>query len=131
MNVSIDQLAGGGLTERINRELAKVAENVLDPNTKPDAVRSVTITLSIKPDEARQIGKADFTVKSSLAPAKGLPSAFVFDYDHEGKAVMKELQTGRDRNQMMVADNGEVVDGTGTPAGAAADKKVVNISPYR
>ena len=126
MEISIDQLAGGGLTERINRELAKVAENVLDPNTKADAVRTLTITLKIKPDENRQVGTAEFAVKSSLVPAKGLPSAFVFDFDNEGKAVMKELNLSKDRNQSALADNGEVVDGTGAPL-----RVVGGNGPYR
>ncbi|KEQ25552.1 hypothetical protein [Paenibacillus tyrfis] len=126
MSISIDQLAGGGASERIQRELNKIAENVLDPNTKPDAVRKLTIEVSIKPNEARQLGDAEITVKSSLAPAKGLPSAFVFDYDGKGNAVMKELKMGKDRDQTAFADNGEIVDGTGTPV-----KNVVNLTPFR
>jgi hypothetical protein len=125
--ISIDNLAGGGASERIQRELNKIAENVLDPNTKPDAARKLTIEITIKPNEARQLGDAEIVVKSSLAPAKGLPSAFVFDYDHEGNAVMKELNMSRDRNQLAIADNGAIVDGTGAPA----NKKVVNMTPYK
>lgn len=127
MQIDLNSLAGGGLSERINRELAKVAENVMDPNTKADAVRTLTITLKIKPDEARQIGTAEFVVKTSLVPPKGLPSAFVFDYDKDGKAVLKELKTGRDNNQLAINDSGAVVDGTGK----SVDKKVVNMSPYK
>ncbi|MFH5187145.1 hypothetical protein ACHHV8_33685 [Paenibacillus sp. TAB 01] len=126
MSISIDQLAGGGASERIQRELNKIAENVLDPNTKPDAVRKLTIEISIKPNDARQLGDAEINVKSSLAPAKGLPSAFVFDYDNEGNAVMQELRMSKDRNQTAVDDNGDIVDGTGAPLG-----KVVNMSPFR
>ncbi|CAH1190362.1 hypothetical protein PAECIP111893_00294 [Paenibacillus plantiphilus] len=128
MGISIDQLAGGGASERIQRELNKIAENVLDPNTKPDATRKLTIEISIKPNEARQLGDAEITVKSSLAPAKGLPSHFVFDWDKDGNAVMQELKMGRDLDQMAMADNGAVVDGTGAPVD---NKKVVNMSPYR
>ncbi|MGF6356138.1 hypothetical protein ABIE27_004053 [Paenibacillus sp. 4624] len=114
MKVDINNLAGGAMAERINRELAKVAENVMDPNTKAEAVRTVTITLKIKPNEARQMGQTDIEVKSSLAPAKGVPTQFVFDFDKEGKAVMKELNLSNDKNQMAMNDAGDVVDGTGT-----------------
>lgn len=123
MEINLNELAGGGLSDRINRELQKVAENVLDPNTKADAVRTLTITLKIKPNENRQVGTAEFVVKSALVPPKGLPSMFVFDYDSEGKAVLAELKTGNDPNQTAMNDSGEVVDGTG--------KKVVNFGPYR
>lgn len=122
MNVDIAKLAGGAMQERINRELKKVAENILDPNTKADAVRTVTISIKIKPNEARQMASSDIEVKSSLAPAKGVPTAFIFDYDKEGKAVMKELSTGQDRDQLAMNDAGEIVDGVGETPSA----KVVN-----
>lgn len=127
MPISIDQLAGGGASERIERELSKIAENVLDPNTKPDATRKLTIEITIKPNEARQLGDAEIVVKSSLAPAKGLPSAFVFDFDRDGKAVMQELKMSREKDQMALADDGSVVDGTGS----APERKVANMSMYR
>ncbi|MDP4095448.1 replication terminator protein [Paenibacillus sp. P96] len=118
MNVDINNLAGGAMAERINRELKKVAENVMDPNTKADAVRTVTVQIKIKPNDARQIGNTEIEVKSSLAPAKGVPTQFVFDFDKEGKAVMKELNLSNDRNQMAMNDAGDVVDGTGTSPSA-------------
>lgn len=123
MEINLNELAGGGLSDRINRELQKVAENVLDPNTKADAVRTLTITLKIKPNENRQVGTAEFVVKSALVPPKGLPSMFVFDYDSEGKAVLAELTTGSDKNQLAVNDQGKVVDGTGSEV---QEKKVIN-----
>jgi hypothetical protein len=121
--ISIDKLAGGGASERIQREINKIAENVLDPNTKADATRTLTISLTIKPNKQRQVGEAELVVKSSLAPAAGLPTSFVFDFDSEGNAVMEELKTGRDPNQTAISDSGEVVDGVGN---AVQEKKVIN-----
>ncbi|RXZ84615.1 hypothetical protein EBB07_00945 [Paenibacillaceae bacterium] len=123
MPISIDSLAGGGASERIEREMKKIAENVLDPNTNATATRKLVIEITIKPNEGRQMGNADISVKSSLAPAKGLPSAFVFDYDREGKAVVKEFApAGADPNQLQHNSDGDVTDGVGTPV----NKKVVN-----
>lgn len=113
MHVDINNLAGGAMAERINRELQKVAENVMDPNTKAEATRTVTISIKIKPNESRQIGTTDIDVKSSLAPAKGVPTQFIFDYDTEGNAVVKELNLSNDKNQLALNNSGEVVDGTG------------------
>lgn len=112
--ISIDSLAGGALAEKLNIELRKLAENVMDPNTKATAVRTVTATITIKPDEQRQVGSSEIVVKSSLVPAKGIPSTFVFDFDSEGKAVIKELQS-RDRNQLIMNNDGHVADATGEP----------------
>jgi len=120
--ISLDSLAGGGLSERINRELAKVAENILDPNTKADAVRTLTVKIKIKPNKQRQAGDVELVVDSSLVPADGLPSMFVFDYDNEGNAVMKEMQTGTDPNQLQYTPEKGITDGVGEPV----NKKVVN-----
>jgi len=114
--MSIDGLAGGAAAEKLNIELRKLAENVLDPNTKADAVRTITMTIKIKPNEQRQVGDSEISVKSSLAPSKGIPSTFVFDFDKEGKAAIKELVT-RDPNQTIMNDSGQHVDATGEPIG--------------
>lgn len=121
MQVNINSLGGGGFAERINRELQNVAENVMDPNTKATATRSITCTITIKPDETRQIGATEISVKSSLAPAKGIPTSFLFDFDKDGKVVAKELAS-RDPNQLQIDNDGDVATGTG--------KKVVN-GPFR
>lgn len=112
--IDINSIGGGALAEKVNIELRKLAENVLDPNTKAEAVRTLTIQIKIKPNETRQIGTSEIIVKSSLVPSKGIPTMFVFDYDREGKAVTKELQN-HDRNQLQVNNDGEVTDGTGAP----------------
>lgn len=119
--ISVDGLAGGAVAEKLNIELRKLAENVLDPNTKADAVRTVTVTIKIKPNEQRQVGTSEINVKSSLAPSKGIPSMFVFDFDKEGKAVVKELQT-HDPNQLIMNNAGQVADATGE----AVNNKVVH-----
>lgn len=125
MNISIDELGGGGLLELINREFQKLSENVLDPNTNATAARSINIAIKVVPDESRQMAKTDYSVKSTLAPVKGLQGNFVFDFGADGKATLRELNLSKDRNQSALADNGDVVDGSGAPL------RVVGGSPYR
>ncbi|NQX67955.1 replication terminator protein [Paenibacillus alba] len=115
--IDINTLSGGAVAERINRELQRVAENILDPNTNAAVARTVTVTIKIKPDESRQIGVTDIQIKSGLAPTRGIPAQFIFDYGKDGKAVMAELRSS-ERNQFMVDDDGDVADDRG--------KKVVN-----
>lgn len=112
MQVDINELSGGALSEKVNIELRKLAENVLDPNTKADAVRTLTIQIKVKPNENRQVGAAEIQVKSQLVPSKGIPTSFVFDFDREGKPVMAELITGN-RNQLIIDNDGDVADDTG------------------
>jgi len=110
--VDINKIAGGALAEKLQRELQRVAENVLDPNTKAESVRKVTITISIKPNETRQIGSSNIEVKSNLVATKGIPTSFLFDYSKDGKAVVKEMIMN-DPNQTIINNDGEVADSTG------------------
>jgi hypothetical protein len=110
--IDMNTLGGGALLEKIEIEMRKLADNVLDPNTKPDATRTLKIEIKIKPNESRQIGLSEINVKASLAPSKGIPTSFIFDYDSDGVGVMKELQN-HDRNQLRMNNDAEVTDGTG------------------
>lgn len=42
------------ILERINYEMARVMDNILDANTKPTAKRKLTVTLTFTPDDERQ-----------------------------------------------------------------------------
>jgi hypothetical protein len=114
MDLNINELSGGALSEKVNIELRKLAANILDPNTEAKAKRTMTIKITIAPNEKRQVGDVDISVVSSPAPAKSIPTSFIFDYDKDGSAVVKELVTdARDLNQTAFNNAGEVMDGTG------------------
>lgn len=65
---SILQMARGAFMERVDTEMAKVIDNILDPNTKPTQKRKLTLTIEFSPDDDRQNIGVGFTVKSALAP---------------------------------------------------------------
>lgn len=48
---SILQMARGAFQERVDLEMAKVIENILDPNTKPTQKRKLTMTIEFVPDD--------------------------------------------------------------------------------
>lgn len=54
-------------TERADYEMAKVVENILDPNTSATAARKITITLTLKSDDTRQNIAVSCVAKSTLA----------------------------------------------------------------
>ena len=98
--VSLETLGQGAAVELFADELKKVLANVLDPNTKASAKRSVTLTLEIKPDEDRSFAHTSLEVKSKLAPTKpvGVP---IYIGQHAGEAVATE----RDSRQLTFDDN--------------------------
>ncbi|WZL82658.1 hypothetical protein QBE53_05980 [Vallitaleaceae bacterium 9-2] len=71
-NITLETLAGGALAEQFDEEMKKVLENINDPNTDPNAKRSITIKVTLKPDDARNMANIDASCKSSLAPYKSI-----------------------------------------------------------
>lgn len=68
--VNILELAKGAIQEQINCEMGKVMANIVDPNTDAKTARKLTITLTMKPDENREIINFSAQIKAVLAPIK-------------------------------------------------------------
>jgi hypothetical protein len=78
IEITLANLAGGGLMECATLELRKICENVSDPNVKADAKRKLVITVMIEPDETRQMAKVTYEVKSSIpGPDAGKTMAYI------------------------------------------------------
>jgi hypothetical protein len=65
---SILQMAKGAIEERVDVEMAKLVDNIMDENTKATTARKLTLTVEIKPDDERKILQVSATAKSTLAP---------------------------------------------------------------
>lgn len=48
---SIMSMARGAFEERVDYEMDKVIQNILDPNTKATAKRKITLTIELTPDD--------------------------------------------------------------------------------
>ncbi len=84
--VSLETLGQGALVEMFDRELRKVLEDIDDPNTKAEKIRTITIEVKIKPTESREAAAVQFNVHSKVA---GLtPRGTVIHLaEHGGKLV--------------------------------------------
>lgn len=51
---SIMSMARGAFEERVDYEMDKVIQNILDPNTKATAKRKITLTIELTPDDERR-----------------------------------------------------------------------------
>jgi len=67
--VSLENIGSGAAIERFQDSLEKVVKNIADPNTKPDATRTITLTVSFKPGKNDR-SRCAVTVnsKEKLAP---------------------------------------------------------------
>lgn len=110
--IKLESLAEGSVAEKFNQELSKVLANIADPNTVAEATRKVSITLTVKPDENRELAKVSISATSTLAPTKEVLTTIIMDRDNQGKAVAAELKSGQ-RGQTYIDDDGDVADDTG------------------
>lgn len=81
----------GAIQERLDYELGKVIDNIADLNTKAEAVRKLTLTLSLKPDSERKSIKMSTQVKPTLVPTNNIESALYLTESDEGKALVEML----------------------------------------
>lgn len=82
--ISIATLKNGSAVEQFDEALQRVLENVVDPNTKPKTKRSVTLKLTIAPDEEREFLGLAISVKEGLAPAAEVTSRAWIAHTRDG-----------------------------------------------
>lgn len=88
---SILRMAGGAIEEKVDAEVSRVIDNILDPNTKPDAKRKITVTLEFQPDAERKHINIFASAKSTLVPLSPAATDMVITSDGNGEMVIAEL----------------------------------------
>lgn len=115
INLDLSVIGEGGLQEKVDKELTKVFDNILDPNTDVKTARKVVITLTMKPDEARQTVNTVMDVKSTLAPQTGVATTVLVGekagtiHANELKSAMPG-QTFFDEEAVLRTDIGQPID---------------------
>ena len=88
---SILDMAMGAFKERVDYEMAKVVDNILDPNTKAAKKRSLVLQVDIMPDDNRQHLAISTTVKSKLEPTNAVTTSLYITGDENGIPVAVEM----------------------------------------
>lgn len=78
---SIMSMARGAFEERVDYEMDKVIQNILDPNTKATAKRKITLTIELTPDDERRTIGVQVTAKSTLAATNPVATALYVTSD--------------------------------------------------
>jgi metal-sulfur cluster biosynthetic enzyme len=110
--IDLSSFANGAVAERLNYEISRVLENIVDPNTDPNKVRKLTLTLNFKADDKRDLTNVSIVAKPTLAPAKPIETKIVMDYDAQGRVTGAELKSGV-KGQTYITNEGEVAEDTG------------------
>lgn len=82
---SIMSMARGAFEERVDYEMDKVIQNILDPNTKATAKRKITLTIELTPDDERRTIGVSVTAKSTLAATNPVATALYVTSDGNGE----------------------------------------------
>jgi hypothetical protein len=88
---SVLEMAHGAIAERADYEMARIIENILDPNTAATKKRTVTLTLEILPDAERQNLSMKCTAKSKLEPTNPVSTTLYITTDESGGMAVVEL----------------------------------------
>jgi hypothetical protein len=76
--LTLANLGSGGLMEDADREFRKICENIADPNIPTDGVRTISITIKVKPDNKGQTAMVAYSVKSTMpGPEPGAATAWI------------------------------------------------------
>ncbi|MGM0199677.1 hypothetical protein [Enterococcus sp. DIV1314a] len=93
INVQLSEIDNGGLQQRFENELARVIENIIDPNTDPDKKRKIQINIEVVPKGNRDDVALAMEVKSTLLPRRKVYADVLIDTDGEG-VYANELRSG-------------------------------------
>lgn len=126
--INTETFAQGAMAEKLNMELQKVMENIYDPNTDPTKARKVTLTLTLRADDNRDVISVDINTKSALVPSKGVTTKMLLGTNPDGKIVSRELASGAP-GQTYFGDDGVIRNDEGAPI--EEDQKVSSIDEHK
>lgn len=85
--ISLMDIRGGAVNERISAELEQILKNILDPNTKAKEKRQLKIQFDFMPAEDRDFIATKITVSAKLASYAPLESTLLVGGDEESPAA--------------------------------------------
>lgn len=89
---SILEMSMGAILERVDYEMGRVLDNILDVNTKPTGKRKITVSLELIPSADRKTITVQTTAKSTLVPTDPVTtSLFITNQPATGEMVVAEM----------------------------------------
>lgn len=89
---SILEMSMGAILERVDYEMGKVIDNIMDPNTKATGKRKINVTLELIPAADRRQITVHSTAKSTLVPTEPVTtSLYVTSAPSTGELMVAEM----------------------------------------
>lgn len=116
LDLKLSELASGGVQEKFNRELKRVAENILDPNTDPKKKRKITLTTTFMPNDERNVVTVSVAAKSTLVPDNEVSATVLMGRNTDsGYLEANELKSGVPGQTYFDAEDSTLKDDKGKP----------------
>lgn len=94
--VRLENLGHGAAAELFEAELVNVIANIIDPNTKADTARQITLKMKIKPSNDRSACSVEISCESKLAASMPFETTMFVGMEH-GEAVATEYNPNQGR----------------------------------
>ena len=89
---SILEMSSGSILERVNYEMGRALDNIMDPNTKATAKRKITVGLELIPSADRRTITVHTTAKVALVPTEPVTtSLYITSEPSTGEIVVAEM----------------------------------------
>lgn len=92
--INLETLSGGAVAEKVNLELKKVLENLLDVNTDAGKKRKIVLTMTFAGSPERDETSMDYEIKTTLVPTFGGKTRLLMGKDAEGNVKAAEIAKG-------------------------------------
>lgn len=115
INFNLSDINNGAVQAKWEKEIKRVAANILDPNTDVKKKRKLVLTTTFSPNADRRTINVDTEIKATLAPQVPASTTIMTGRDiNTGEIAVNELKSGVP-GQTFIDDDGTVKTDTGTP----------------
>lgn len=88
---SIVQMAMGAIQERVDYEMSRIIDNIIDVNTKATGKRTLTIKIDLTPADDRKTIAVSAVAKSTLQATNAVATSLYVTSDHNGELAVVEM----------------------------------------
>lgn len=83
------QMTKEAVHERVDQEIAKAVDNILDVNTEAKTKRKITLIIEMKPEDERRGVSMAITAQAILAPASPVTTNVLIGGDKYGGIILR------------------------------------------
>ena len=105
IDLNVSTLSSGALMERIQEEISKAIANIVDPNTPAKKPRTVTMKMTIKPNETRNMAEVSVLTSATLCPPSPIETGIYIGMNPKtGEVGASEISSGENPKQNILPE---------------------------